>query len=126
MRHIRSTLALALSFGCVAFAAGEAAVDSPAFEIALAVTDRGNAIFEAWDDPTGRAFSLESIKTAKRGKFLSALVLFKGCKPDNAGNCDAEVDFTAYDPSGKVYGKMPNAELWRAKPAPSPGFTQLG
>ena len=96
-----------------------------AFEISVVITDRGNAIFDAWDHPTGKSFNVDSIKVAPRGKFLSALVTFKGCKADKSGNCNADMDITAYDPSGKIYGTMPGVELWQKKPAPDPGFTQL-
>jgi hypothetical protein len=122
---IRKILVLALSVACAAGEAQEAPAGAIAFEITLVVTDRGGELFDSWDRTTGKPFSVKSIGTAKRGKFLSALVMFKGCKADGAGNCDADVDYTAYDPSGKVYGKMHNAELWRMKPAPSRGFTQL-
>jgi hypothetical protein len=112
-------------------AGGAMAADAPsssvpaAFEINVVITDRGNAIFDSWDRPTGKSFGVDSIKVAPRGKFLSALVLFKGCKADASGNCNADVDIIAYDPSGKVYGTLPGVELWQKKPAPDPGFTQL-
>jgi hypothetical protein len=96
-----------------------------AFELSVVVTDRGNSIFDSWDNPTGKRFDVSPIKVAPRGKFLSALLLFKGCKPDKAGNCNAEVDIVAYDPKGNVYGKMLGVELWQQKPAPDSGFTQL-
>jgi hypothetical protein len=51
--------------------------------------------------------------------------MFKGCKGDASGNCNAVVDFVAYDPKGKVYGEMRGVELWEQKPAPKPGYTQL-
>src|SRR5436309_2410828 len=62
------------------------------FAVALTVTDKGDELFNSWDRPTGKAFNVEPVKTAARGKFLSAVVLFKGCKPDSAGNCDAVMD----------------------------------
>src|SRR5438046_2669929 len=76
--------------------------DAPAFEVTVVITDRGNAIFKDWDFSTGKTFGVDSIKIAPRGKVLSALVLFKGCKADASGTCNADVDIVAYDPSGKV------------------------
>jgi hypothetical protein len=98
---------------------------SKVFEISVVVTDRGNAVFDNWDKPTGKAFDVSPIKLAPRGKFLSALLMFKGCAPDKSGNCNADVDIIAYDPKGNVYGKMLGVELWQQKPAPDAGFTQL-
>jgi hypothetical protein len=91
----------------------------------VVVTAKGEQLFDSWDQPTGKPFSVVPVKVAKRGEFLSAVVLFKNCRPDAAGNCNVEMDITAFDPKGRTYGTMPKEELWRAKPAPSPGFTQL-
>lgn len=129
INHRCKRIAIALA-GAVALcqpvvAAEEQSKGEAAFEVHVVVTDRGNAIFDTWDNPTGKSFSVDPIKIAPRGKFLSALVMFKNCKPDSAGNCNAVVDITAYDPKGKVYGSMPNAELWIKKPGPSRGYTQL-
>ena len=88
------------------------------------VTASGDALFRAWDRGAS-GFSVTPAVRPQRGQFLSAVVLFRGGQPDAAGNCNAEMDITAYDPNGQKYGAMPNAELWRAKPAPSRGATQL-
>lgn len=98
---------------------------SRVFEISVVVTDRGNAIFDTWDKPSGKPFDVSPIKLAPRGKFLSALLMFKGCAPDKLGKCNADVDIIAYDPKGNVYGKMLGVELWQQKSAPDAGFTQL-
>lgn len=96
-----------------------------AFEVSIYVTSKGEELFNNWDRPTGKPFNVESLKVAPRGKFLSTVVFFKGCKPDRSGNCNAVVDIVAYDPKGKLYGQMPGVELWQKKPAPDPGYTQL-
>lgn len=95
------------------------------FEISIHVTSKGDELFNNWDRPTGKPFSVQSIKVVRRGQFLSAVVLFKGCKPDVSGNCNALVDIIAYDPRGKVYGEMRGVELWQQRPAPRAGYTQL-
>lgn len=95
------------------------------FEVALTVTAKGDELFNSWDHPTGKGFTVEPIKVASRGKFFSAVVLFKGCKPDASGNCNAVMDIVAYDPKGNIYGKMSSVELWQQKPAPEPDYTQL-
>ena len=97
---------------------------SAKFTVKVIVTAEGDALYKAWD--SGRlGFNVVPVRAAARGQFLSAIVLFTGCQPDSSGNCNAEMGLTAYDPSGKVYGEMPNAELWKSKPAPTSGATQL-
>jgi hypothetical protein len=109
---------------------GAAAADPPKvfpspFKINIHVTAKGDELFENWDRPTGKDFSVDSIKIAPRGTFLSAVILFRACKPDSSGTCNAVVDIVAYDPNGKTYGEMRRVELWQQKPAPAPGYTQL-
>jgi hypothetical protein len=101
------------------------AAPSQQFEVSVTVTEKGNEFFDSWDRPTGKPFKLAAVKIAPRGKFLSALVLFKGCRPDASGNCNAIMDIVAYDPKGKIYGEMPRVELWQQKPAPDAGYSQL-
>ena len=112
------------SYGLAADAPQKTVVAGP-FEINLVVTENGDELFNSWDRPTGKPFNVVPVKVAPRGKFLSAVVLFKGCKADGSGNCNAELDIIAYDPKGKVYGEMPKVELWQKKPAPDPSYTQL-
>jgi hypothetical protein len=94
--------------------------------IDLIVTAQGRELFDSWDNPNGKPFEIVPAKMAPRGKFLSAVVLFTGCKADASGNCNVEIDIVAYDPVGKTYGDMKGAELWQHRPAPPPGHTQLG
>lgn len=99
-------------------------VSSTSLSVNVIVTAQGDALFRAWDRGTP-GFSVVPVQNPQRGQFLSAVVLFSGCKPDIAGNCNAEMDITAYDPRGNKYGAMPKAELWKAKPAPMRAATQL-
>ena len=125
MRHIAQNaitfmLALALAGSAVAQGAEE-----PGLSLTVVVTANGKQLFDSWDRPSAKPFSVEPVGVASRRQFLSAVVLFKGCKPDTAGNCNVSMDITAYAPDGSKYGVMPNAELWQSKPVPSQGFTQL-
>jgi hypothetical protein len=115
----------ALPISSLAADAPQNLADRGPLQIVLTVTDKGNELFDSWDHPTGKPFGVEPIKSASRGQFLSAVVLFKGCMPDSCGNCNAVMDVVAYDPNGKVYGEMPRVELWQRKQAPDPGYTQL-
>lgn len=94
------------------------------FTVSVIVTAEGDALFKAWD--LGRpGFNVVPVQHAARGQFLSAVVLFSGCRADSVGNCNADMSITAYDPKGNRYGEMPGAGLWRGKPAPRAGATQL-
>lgn len=92
----------------------------------LFVTAEGNELFRAWETDPAAGFSIVPLSVAKRGEFLSAIVLFTGCAAGTDGNCNAVLDITALDPSGKVYGEFTGRELWVGKPAPAPGRAQLG
>ena len=98
----------------------------PELKITLLVTDKGQELFKSWEFPDGERFEVRPLKVAKRGEFLSAVVLFQGCAADAEGNCNVTLDITAYDPSGKKYGEFLGQELWVGKPAPANGKTQLG
>jgi hypothetical protein len=124
MNHLAWLLTLVVSVTWAADAPMKSVAPQP-FEVNLTITEKGNELFDSWDHPTGKRFNIEPVKVAPRGRFLSAVVLFKGCKPDSAGNCNAVMDIVAYDPKGKVYGEMPRVELWQGKPAPSAGNSQL-
>jgi hypothetical protein len=105
--------------------AGQPHAADPLLSANLFVTAEGNELFRAWEtDPAG-GFSIVPVKVARRGEFLSAVVLFTGCAASIDGNCNAVLDITAFDPSGKVYGEFTEQELWIGKPAPAPGRTQL-
>ena len=94
-----ATSAVFSSYGLAADAPQKTGV-AGLFEISLVVTENGNELFNSWDRPTGRSFNVAPVKVAPRGRFLSAVVLFKGCKADGSGNCNAELDIVAYDPKG--------------------------
>ena len=97
-----------------------------ALSVTVIVTSKGKELFDRWQRPSVDPFSVEPVGIARRGQFISAVVLFKGCKPDAAGMCNLSMDITAYAPDGSRYGAFPGAELWQGKPGPDKGFTQLG
>jgi hypothetical protein len=124
-----STLLMVTSILFSLFVAGGSASNAQEgseLEADLIVTAEGRELFNSWDKPTGKPFEIVPVKIAPRGKFLSAVILFRGCKADASGNCNVELDIVAYDPAGKVYGEMKAAELWQHRPAPASGHTQLG
>ena len=70
--------------------------------INVIVTDKGSELFSSWESNPPGGFTISPVINAKRGEFLSAVVLFKNCTPDQNGNCDSTLDITAYDPSGNI------------------------
>lgn len=96
------------------------------FEIHVVVTTNGRELFKTWNSGARQPFHIDAVKVAERGPFLSAVVLFNGCRANSNGDCDVDLDIVAYDPTGKLYGEIRGAELWKGKPAPPPGYTQLG
>lgn len=124
MRRLIVVSAVAVS-AAVAAEAPKKPAAGPGFEVQVIVTDKGDEFFTSWDRPTGRPFNLIPVKEAPRGKLLSTVILFKGCKADAAGNCNTVMDIVTYDPKGNIYGEMLGAELWQRKPAPDPGYNQL-
>jgi len=121
-RWLRATVAVGALLPSLVFA--QSAAPSAELKISVVVTAEGDALFNAWD--RGKpGFKVVPVRDAARGQFLSAVILFSGCQADAVGNCNAEMSITAYDPTGKEYGAMPEAELWKAKPAPQVGATQL-
>ena len=64
---------------------------------------------------------IKSATEVKRGKLIGAFVLFAGCKPDNAGVCNSEVDFVIVKPDGTVYGER-KGPLWKEQAPPAPNI----
>jgi hypothetical protein len=105
-------LASLLSSLTLADLSASKAQESSGLEIQLIVTAEGRELFESWDNSGGKPFQVVPVTITPRGRFLSAVVLFRGCKADPSGNCNVELDIVAYDPTGKVYGEIGGAELW--------------
>jgi hypothetical protein len=118
MRHVIAAFLLLVAFGtCRA--------DDVGISANLYVTAKGRELFHAWETNPAGGFSVIPVEVARRGEFLSAVVLFKDCAAGPDGSCNAVVDITAFDPAGKIYGEFKGEELWVGKPAPRPGHTQL-
>src|SRR5258706_5395531 len=90
----------------------------------LFVTNQPGTVFMRWQQ--GRPVELSSVKTARRGEPIAALVLFSECAGDKQGNCDVRMNIVVLDPAGKVYGEAKDTEVWSGRAALSPGTSQLG
>ncbi|HEX8248148.1 MAG TPA: hypothetical protein VF599_08260 [Pyrinomonadaceae bacterium] len=64
-------------------------------------------------------------KNVKVDESIGALVFFAGCKTDKRGVCNAEVDYTIYNPDGSLFVERKAQPLWKEK-APPPPNAQMG
>ena len=95
-------------------------------DIRILVTAEPAKVFHPTKGPDGKYSQAQPVKVAPRNRPISALILFKDCKPDASGNCNVDVDIQGLTPSGALFKNQRGAELWRNKTAPHAGFTQLG
>jgi hypothetical protein len=96
------------------------------FEIRVLVTAEPQKVFHPTKGADGKFAQAEAVKVAPRGTPVAAVVFFKNCQPDAAGNCNLDVDLLGVDPRGKIFENRKGAALWRNVKAPAGGFTQLG
>lgn len=90
----------------------------------LLVTNQPGTVFSRWRE--GQRLEPSSVKTARRGEPVAALVLFSGCQANKQGQCDVRMSMLVEDPAGKVYGESKDSEVWVGKAPPPPGTRQLG
>lgn len=95
-------------------------------DIRLLVTAEPEKVFRPTKGPDGKFATAEPVKVAPRGQLVAAVVFFKDCKPDAAGNCNLDLDLHGVDPRGSTFQKRTAAPLWVNQKAPHPGFVQLG
>lgn len=123
-------LPLAAAAGQVS-AAGGAQADTPArmsegeLGAYLVLTGQPDALFERWQEPRSD-ITVDVADEVARGESLTALVLFKGCGADTAGNCDLAVKYRILEPDGDVYADLPFQEVWVGRPALAEGRIGLG
>ena len=92
----------------------------------LLLTDRGDEFLHARRAGNMHELGIEWLKVVPRERFLTAIVVFAGCASNAEGNCDATVDYVAYNPEGDIYGDaLTGVELWQDKPAVESGFYEL-
>src|SRR5262245_39024347 len=94
------------------------------FGAQIVFTDKPDELFAAWEKP-GPMVLYSQTTTATRGIPIVAVIFFVGCTPDDHGQCNAGVRFTASTPDGKSWGSPVDAELWVGKPPPQKGQMQL-
>ena len=95
-------------------------------DIRLLITAQPEKVFRPEKGPDGKYATAEPVKVAQRGQLIAAVVFFKDCKPDPAGNCNVDLDLHGVDPRGATFQKRTGAPLWRNQKAPHSGVVQLG
>ena len=81
-------------------------------------------LFRSWDIPSDPVY-LKTIDSVKINDFITAVVIFSGCKADKNGNCNVTMKFRVVQPDNKDYTKTPPMEVWVNKPAPTGYSLQL-
>lgn len=88
----------------------------------LLLTPDVEKFYEEWRRPETPTIVIT--KTAYRGKPITAVVVFTGCKA-RRGNCRIIVDFTVLRPDGTEYGSAKSVAAWVIKPGARKGIVQV-
>ena len=83
----------------------------------LIVVADPQGFIKEWQKP--ETPNINPATNVKRGELLGAFVLFAGCKPDNAGICNSEVDYMVYKPDGSLYAERTGQPLWKDQAPPA-------
>lgn len=86
----------------------------------LVVVEDPKGFVEEWSKP--QTPKIKQVTDVKRGKLIGAFVLFAGCKTDNAGVCNSEVDYVVVKPDGTVYAERKGQPLWKEQAPPAPNI----
>ena len=89
----------------------------------LIVVKNPREFIQEWHKP--KTPNINSAKNVKIDESIGAFVLFAGCKTDNQGICNTEVDYTIYQPDGSLFVERKGQPLWKEKAPPAPNI-QLG
>lgn len=87
----------------------------------LLLTDEEEDVFRRWNIPS-LVFDVNKTETIEKGKTITSLIFFSGCEEDAKGNCSIVANYKIWQPDGKLYGDIPDTEVWMNKPRP-PGKT---
>jgi hypothetical protein len=99
------------------------AKSSDGFGVMLVLTADEVAFTRTWNSSAQRPV-LQTTKRVQRGKSVSAMLLFSGCRPNSAGTCNVSVTYRLAGPDGTVQNVGPY-NVWQ-RAAPKPGIVQLG
>ena len=130
MKTLAAAVAVILLLGLVAHSQwrkeGKTLEDTPdrksvnGFGGQLLVVKDPKAFIEEWQKP--EMPHINPASKVKRGELLGAFVLFVGCKTDEQGVCNAEVDYLIYHPDGSLYVERKGQPLWKEQAPPAPNI----
>lgn len=86
------------------------------FGIQIMITDDYDGFWKAWEGPTPPQVSITN--RTERGKPITAMLIFSGCKAGANGNCNLTADYTITAPNGTPYGNPLSGPVWKLPPAP--------
>ena len=87
------------------------------FGAVLVLTDKEEDVFKRWEIPS-LVFDVTTTETIEKGKTITSLIFFSGCKEDAKGNCNVVANYKIWQPDGKLYCDLPGIEVWIDKPRP--------
>ncbi len=98
------------------------------FGAMLLLTRQGESFRQAWAQPGRPGYQPEIRATEQtiRQERVEAVVMFSGCRSDDAGRCAAEVDFKVFQPDGSLHAVSNAAPLWNGQGPQSASNLQLG
>jgi hypothetical protein len=99
------------------------AKSSDGFGVMLVLTADEVAFSRAWNSSMQRPV-LQTTNRVQRGKSVSAMLLFSGCKSNSEGTCNVSIAYRLVGPDGTVQNVGPY-NVWQ-RTAPKPGVVQLG
>lgn len=87
------------------------------FGAEIVFTTDAESLEERWGTPS-ETVNVDSVDNVRINEPIYAFVVFSGCKPGVAGNCNVSMSFRVLRPDGKVYASTPSMEVWQDKEAP--------
>ena len=90
----------------------------------LILTTDEEGLLKRWGTPS-ETVDVTTSSTVERNRPITAFIVFGGCKVDQDGNCNLVAKFKIYQPDGKIYGDVPEMEVWSGKPIPPNHSIQL-
>jgi hypothetical protein len=133
---LRTLVAIAAAAGALAAHAdwinksGERLPDSEdrkslgSFGAQLILVSDDQKMFKVWNTP-GETINVSTVRAVSIGGQANAFVVFSGCTPGKAGQCDVTVQFRVYQPNGKVYASTQPMEVWQRKSPPPARMLEL-
>ena len=83
----------------------------------LVLSSNSEVALRNWNTPSEGVYFPTS-EEMKKGEVISAFIVFKSCALTEQGLCRLTHQLTIYQPDGKVYGKIPESEVWYDKQSP--------